>query len=342
MATAPEAREVALATITVGFDRRLTKPAVVKALADSILEVGVLQPIGVRKHGDDHRLIFGRHRLEACRVLGRDTIPAIVYDIDDLHAELAEIDENLQRHSLTVLEESKALARRKAIYTTLHPHTVQHRAGGHGKHGSASDKLSFAADAATRTGKSRRTIEREVEIGEAITDAAAEQLRDHPIANNRSQLKRLADLPAEEQVKAAAAIAEGQAETVEQATAAKRVTEDPRIREEQKRIAKSQKKKPDRVLVSGMLERTWIEWRGFEQSVRFRPSLVPSDPNEQAQWRARIKSLRVVVNNYLNRLESLLIPENCPRGGDHEPDEDGDCRKCLEPNVGPPRAKSEE
>ena len=109
----------------------------VTTLAKSISEIGLLQPIGLLDSG---RLIYGGHRLAAYRELGLAAIPAVILTLDDLHAELAEIDENLQRSTLTVLETCKALARRKDIYETLHPDTrpITKRGGpGRGKKTSA-------------------------------------------------------------------------------------------------------------------------------------------------------------------------------------------------------------
>ena len=58
-------------------------------LAQSISELGLLQPIGVTP---DNRLVFGERRLKAVRdILGRETIPALVIDIDSmLHGQYAE------------------------------------------------------------------------------------------------------------------------------------------------------------------------------------------------------------------------------------------------------------
>ena len=63
----------------------------------------------------------GYHRLEACRELGWTSIPAVIVEFDDLHAEIAEIDENLVRNELTALERSEQFRRRKDVYEAIHP-----------------------------------------------------------------------------------------------------------------------------------------------------------------------------------------------------------------------------
>ena len=118
--------------ITVPFGRRSLRD--VEALAQSIKEVGLLNPITVTP---DLTLIAGYHRLEACKRLGWKDIPVQIMKLDGLKAELAEIDENLVRNELTVLEHAEALKRRKEIYEALHPKSKkggsrgnQHTGGG--------------------------------------------------------------------------------------------------------------------------------------------------------------------------------------------------------------------
>ena len=105
-------RELRLDKITVGTRKRALDMAKVEAMADSIQQNGLLQPIVVNA---DYRLIAGYHRIEACETLGWTEIPVIVLDIDDLQAKLAEIDENLIRNELSVLEEGEHLVARNEI-----------------------------------------------------------------------------------------------------------------------------------------------------------------------------------------------------------------------------------
>ena len=77
--------------------------------------------------------------------------------------------------------QSKALARRKVIYLTIHPETKRGgtpgRAGG-GKNAKVDRLATFATDAATKTGRSARTVRRLVAIGEKLDEEAAETLAD--------------------------------------------------------------------------------------------------------------------------------------------------------------------
>jgi ParB family chromosome partitioning protein len=79
------------------------------ALAESIRQVGVLQPILVRPSGEDtYELIAGERRWRAARRVGLQTIPALVRDTDDSTALEHALVENLHRDNLNPLEEAAA------------------------------------------------------------------------------------------------------------------------------------------------------------------------------------------------------------------------------------------
>src|SRR5436190_15645877 len=78
------------------------------ALAESIREVGVLQPVLVRAGGDGFELIAGERRWRAARRIGLQTIPAIVRTADDAAMLQQAIVENVQREQLNPLEEAAA------------------------------------------------------------------------------------------------------------------------------------------------------------------------------------------------------------------------------------------
>jgi ParB family transcriptional regulator, chromosome partitioning protein len=78
------------------------------SLADSIREVGVLQPVLVRAAGEGYELIAGERRWRAARRVGLHTIPAIVRVADDAAVLQQAIVENVQREQLNPLEEAAA------------------------------------------------------------------------------------------------------------------------------------------------------------------------------------------------------------------------------------------
>lgn len=80
-----------------------------RELADSIGEVGLLQPIVVRPVGDEHfELVAGERRLRATTLSGATTIPAIVRETADADLLRDALLENLHRANLNPLEEAAA------------------------------------------------------------------------------------------------------------------------------------------------------------------------------------------------------------------------------------------
>ncbi len=78
-------------------------------LSESIRENGVISPILVRPLASGgYEIVSGHNRVEACKLSGIETIPAIVRDMDDDTAILVMIDANQQRE--TVLPSEKAFA----------------------------------------------------------------------------------------------------------------------------------------------------------------------------------------------------------------------------------------
>jgi len=82
-------------------------------LVHSIREVGLLQPVVVRRTGDvdgaaSYELVMGERRLRASQKAGLVTIPAIIRDTDDTAMLRDALLENLHRSQLNPLEEASA------------------------------------------------------------------------------------------------------------------------------------------------------------------------------------------------------------------------------------------
>jgi ParB family chromosome partitioning protein len=78
------------------------------SLAESIREVGILQPILLRETDDGYELIAGERRWRAARRVGLQHVPALVRDTDDASALEHALVENVHRSDLNVLEEAAA------------------------------------------------------------------------------------------------------------------------------------------------------------------------------------------------------------------------------------------
>jgi ParB family chromosome partitioning protein len=78
-------------------------------LVHSIREVGLLQPVVVRRTGDDaYELVMGERRWRAAQEAGLETIPAIIRQTDDSDMLRDALLENLHRSQLNPLEEAAA------------------------------------------------------------------------------------------------------------------------------------------------------------------------------------------------------------------------------------------
>jgi hypothetical protein len=172
---------VSLSDIACLPQRRAVRPEAVEALAQSMRDQGLINPITLRpRDGLGYYLIAGGHRYEAARKLKWEGIPAIVLEgLDAVEAELREIDENLIRADLTPAELAAHHVRRKELYEKRHPETK--RGGTPGKAGGGKKKReerqnvdlgSYADDAAKKTGKTRKTVERAVKRGKDIPNVA--------------------------------------------------------------------------------------------------------------------------------------------------------------------------
>ncbi|MBL0746618.1 ParB/RepB/Spo0J family partition protein [Nocardioides baculatus] len=95
-------------------------------LVHSIREVGLLQPVVVRKTGDEsYELIMGERRWRASQEAGRDTIPAIVRETDDNDMLRDALLENLHRSQLNPLEEAAAYGQLLEDFGCTHEELAQ-------------------------------------------------------------------------------------------------------------------------------------------------------------------------------------------------------------------------
>ncbi|MFN0064179.1 MAG: ParB/RepB/Spo0J family partition protein [Myxococcaceae bacterium] len=82
-----------------------------RALADSIREQGVLQPILVRRTNGAFQIIAGERRWRAAQMAGLTEIPALVREVADAEAFELALVENLQRSDLNPIEEAEGYHR---------------------------------------------------------------------------------------------------------------------------------------------------------------------------------------------------------------------------------------
>ena len=201
--------------INVNAGRREADPEAVQKLADSISNVGLINPVTVDQ---EYTLIAGLHRLEAAKRLGWTEIECTVKSLDGLLAELAELDENFVRRDLSDDEFRELLLRRKEIYESLHPET---RHGGDRK----SEKIkhakcaldsapSFIEDTAEKLNVHPATVRREIQTAKNLTPEAKEIIKGSKVS--KTDALRLSRLAPDHQKKAAAKLVAGEIHSVDE------------------------------------------------------------------------------------------------------------------------------
>jgi ParB family chromosome partitioning protein len=111
--TREELREVPVGSISPNprQPRRRFEEEALNALAGSLGERGVLQPVLVRPNPEGtYELVAGERRLRAARIAGLKTIPALVRPHDDAAALELALIENMAREDLNPVEEARACA----------------------------------------------------------------------------------------------------------------------------------------------------------------------------------------------------------------------------------------
>ena len=193
----------------IGTDGRKRKADVawVEALSASIgraAKVGVgydglRTPVEVRKTGKTYRLIAGLHRFHAVRRLQRTEIAAVVLDVDEIEAELLELEENLVRHDLVALDRAFFVLRFREMFEAAYGVVSAGRPKSENTK-NADEKNSgnlppFSFHAVDRLGLSEDSIKRCLRIAKGLTEDSVESLRSTKWANNQSALLELGSVP---------------------------------------------------------------------------------------------------------------------------------------------------
>ena len=80
-------------------------------LADSIRQLGLINPITVRKKGERYEVVAGHRRFKACAIAGVFRIPCVISDVTDAQAFDVMAAENLNRTDIDPVEEALFIGR---------------------------------------------------------------------------------------------------------------------------------------------------------------------------------------------------------------------------------------
>lgn len=133
-------------------------------LTESIRNNGTLVPIIVRlSSAGKYEIISGHRRVEACKELGVDTIPAIVKELTNEEAVITMVDANLQRENL--LPSEKAFAYKMKV------EAMKRRAGRPQKNSSQlATNIDTAAEIGQQLGESRDQVYRYIRLTSLIPE----------------------------------------------------------------------------------------------------------------------------------------------------------------------------
>lgn len=216
-------KSILLADILVPERLRTVDEDHALAIQASIVEHGLLNPVTVRQTPNGQQgycLVAGAHRFRAIELLDEKEIDAIVVKADADEAVLIEIEENLFRNDLSVMD--------RAVFVQTY-RDVWEKTRGEIKPGnprlSNRDKLSqlgnspvdtiakeaangFSKACADRLGVSPKSIMRLNTIAQNLPREVRQTISGTPIADNQSQLLKLAKLEPSKRAKAHIAIRE--------------------------------------------------------------------------------------------------------------------------------------
>jgi ParB family chromosome partitioning protein len=105
--------------------RRYFDQKKLESLANSIIEVGLLEPIVVRCIGENtYELIAGERRLKACQIAKLENVAVNIIECDNVTATRIRLVENLQREDLNVYEETIGILELLATLLKIDQETV--------------------------------------------------------------------------------------------------------------------------------------------------------------------------------------------------------------------------
>ena len=197
--------QVSVSAILVEERLRAVDSDWVEYIAGSIEVSGLLQPVVVSRDGQGrYKLIDGAHRLASVKRLGWETIEARVLDMAETERRLAEVDANLVRRDLSLLDRGKFLAERRSLVASLRGsnlrETQDNSPVGHGVP-NQDGRRAFDAQTAAKLGISERYVRYLAGFHTRIAPDLVARLSPTVFAGRSNELKALCRLRPEVQRK---------------------------------------------------------------------------------------------------------------------------------------------
>ncbi|WP_246704215.1 ParB N-terminal domain-containing protein [Rhizobium sp. P38BS-XIX] len=188
-----------------------------EAIAASMAERGQINPITIRrtpaknKGSTPFTLVAGGYRTTAAKLLGWTEIDAIIVAADQAEAQLLEISENLFRNELNPLDRAIFVMKYRELWEEKHGKIERGRYDqqkGHDAPFAFAPGRELSQQVQERLGIGADTYKRATRIGQNLHPALRQAVRGTDAENDQSKLLKLAKLPADDQVKVAAALKE--------------------------------------------------------------------------------------------------------------------------------------
>lgn len=208
-----EFKRILISSIVVPERLRAVEEEHALAIAQSIVEHGLINPITVRptpaaKEGN-YTLVAGAHRLRAFAINEDLEIDAIVVEADKYEGQLIEITENLFRNELSVIDRAVFVGTYRDVWEQKHGKIEAGRPANRRNLLQLIEdeaKAGFAQHVADRMGVSKDVVKRLSSIAQNLHPDVRTAVRGTPAADNQSLLLKLAKMEPKEQKKVASAI----------------------------------------------------------------------------------------------------------------------------------------
>lgn len=202
-----EFKRILISDIVVPERLRAVEEEHAIAIAQSIVEHGLINPITVRStpnaKGGKYTLVAGAHRIRAEQINEEPEIDAMIVEGDKAEAQLIEITENLFRNDLSVMDRAIFVQSYRDIWEKAHGTIAAGRPGNRANlaqlFGDETEAGSFSQHVADRMGLSKRAVKRLSQISQNLHADVRAAVRGTPIADNQSALLKIAKMEPQKQ-----------------------------------------------------------------------------------------------------------------------------------------------
>ncbi|MBD8650847.1 ParB N-terminal domain-containing protein [Rhizobium sp. CFBP 13726] len=197
-----EFKRILISEIVIPERLRAVEEEQALAIAQSIVEHGLINPITVRAtpnaKGGKFTLVAGAHRMRAEQINDESEIDAMIVVGDKAEALLIEITENLFRNDLSVLDRAVFVQTYREVWEKEHGTIGAGRPGNRANlaqlFADESDAGSFSKHVADRMGLSRRAVEYLNKIATNLHPDVRSAVRGTAVADNQSALLKIAKM----------------------------------------------------------------------------------------------------------------------------------------------------